>query len=77
MPYETRAPQRMRRVSSQALTVHYLDGRKSRYYLDGKRCTRAKMDDLKADGNLDTFQTTIRNGVARHYCRIYWDIATR
>ena len=76
MPYDTRAAKRQKRISVQALTVHYLDGRKSRYFIDGKRCTQTRLDDLKNDGNLDTFHTTMRNGIARHFCRIYWDVTT-
>lgn len=39
-----------------------------RYYLDGRRVTRSRMDAAKLWRRLDTVYTTIRNGTIRHYC---------
>lgn len=40
----------------------------TRYYLDGKRVSRALIVAIKGDHSLDTFQTVIKRGVTRHYC---------
>ncbi len=39
-----------------------------RYYIDGRRASRALIVAVKGDHVLDTFHTVIRGEVVRHYC---------
>lgn len=41
-----------------------------RFYLDGRRVTRAAFYDAKEGATLDCFLTTERRGVTRHYVSI-------